>query len=305
MKRGFIQWDREILPPSVFETRLAQARQALADRDLPALVVYSDVWRSNQARYLTNFMPYWNRSLAVVPRDGPPVLLCALSPRVYPWIRSVTIFEEIRPAPKLAEAVTTLCAERGWTNIGMLDLPQVIHEVVAPLRRAGLELIDVPSIPQVDDAELAMRRRAATRAREVLAAHLPSGAGRLDRHFAGTLEREFRRAGAEDLVILLSTGEMVPAPARGALLPAEYSVAVALEYCGHWVKVTRARTAAQPLLDHSFDAALRSGLGRVEDLSGSYPYQMGRGPIFALHVEATHAGRRLFHGDTCHQGRPL
>src|SRR5712691_2112870 len=114
MKRGLIRWDREALPPSAFDARLAKARKALEDRDLPALVVYSDVWRANQARYLTNFMPYWNRSLVVIPREGGPVLLCALSPRVYPWIRSVTVFQEIRPASKLVETLTTLCEERHW-----------------------------------------------------------------------------------------------------------------------------------------------------------------------------------------------
>ena len=101
MKRGLIAWDRAQLPSAVFDSRLARARAALAERSLPALLVYTDVWRSNQARFLTNFMPYWNRSLVVIPRDSPPVLLCALSPRVYPWIKSVTVFEDIRPASEI------------------------------------------------------------------------------------------------------------------------------------------------------------------------------------------------------------
>jgi hypothetical protein len=78
MKRGLIAWDRAQLPPAVFDSRLARARAALAERSLPALLVYTDVWRSNQARFLTNFMPYWNRSLIAIPADAPPVLLCAL-----------------------------------------------------------------------------------------------------------------------------------------------------------------------------------------------------------------------------------
>src|SRR5271154_2929941 len=122
MKRGLIEWNRTQLPPSVFDARLARVRAVLTERDLPALLVYTDVWRSNQARFLTNFMPYWNRSLVVIPLAAPPVLLCALSPRVYPWIKSVTIFEDIRPASKLMQTLEQLCAEREWSKLGVLGL---------------------------------------------------------------------------------------------------------------------------------------------------------------------------------------
>jgi hypothetical protein len=113
MKRGWITWDKTELPPSAFDARLAIVRKHLAENDLPALVVYTDVWRSNQGRYLANFMPYWNRALLVIPRDSAPILLCGLSPRVYPWIRSVTILEDIRPNMNLPK----LCDENGWKKV--------------------------------------------------------------------------------------------------------------------------------------------------------------------------------------------
>src|SRR5579862_9925287 len=217
MKRGLIAWDKEQLPPRVLEKRLARARAALAERDLLALLVYTDVWRSDQARFLTNFMPYWNRSLVVIPRDAAPVLLCALSPRVYPWIRSVTVFEEIRPASKLLQALSQLCAERGWKRLGVLDLPSLPYEIHSKL---DMEAVDVPSqsICAPDESEIAMRRTAAGLTRRILEQELSAGAGTPDHHFIGRLERAFRRAGAEDLVILLSSASKVPAPAKGAML---------------------------------------------------------------------------------------
>ena len=236
MKRGLITWDKTELPPSVFEARLAKARQALAEQDLPALLVYADVWRSTEGRHLTNYMPYWNRSLIVIPQDHPPVLLCGLSPRVYPWIKSVTVFEEIRPASKLVPALLTLCAERGWTRLGVLDLPRLPHEIHLPLEASDVGLSDV-QLDLTDDAEIAMRRRAAQMADQILAAELPKGVGLTDYQFSGLLERAFRRAGAEDLVLLFSTGDSAPRPARGAMLGEKYSVAVALEYRGHWARV--------------------------------------------------------------------
>jgi hypothetical protein len=301
------------------DARLATARNALAERDLPALVVYTDVWRSNQARYLTNFMPYWNRSLAVIPRAGAPLLLCGLSPRVYPWIKSVTVFEEIRPAGKLVESLIKLCAEREWKRIGVLDLLQTPEEIHAPLSTSPVAVVDVPAGaalgPGVDGAELAMRRRAVGLARTVLAEQVSNGTGITDYQFVGRLERAFRRAGAEDLVIAISNGETVPAPAKGALLNEEYSVAVALEYCGHWVKVTRAQTSGSALAD-AFSAVLRNAppegvRAEFENLSGAYPYyacnQLDVNPdsIYAVQVEDPRKGRRLFYGDTCYRGSVL
>ena len=231
MKRGLIAWDRSELPPSVFETRLAKAPAALAAHDLPALLVYSDVWRSTEGRHLTNFMPYWNRSLIVIPREGGPILLCGLSPRVYPWIKSVTVFEEIRPASKLVPTLLQLCSERGWTKLGVLDLPRLPHEIQIPL-----ELFDI-TLDLTDDAEIAMTRRAERMARGILTAELPNGAGLTDYQFAGLLERAYRRRGAEDLVLRFSVNGSTPRPACGAVLGEQYAVAVALEYRGHWARI--------------------------------------------------------------------
>src|SRR5579871_1545105 len=118
MKRGLIAWDKSELPPEAFETRLAAARKRLAERDLPALVIYSDLWRSNYGRFYSNFMPYFNRAFVVIPLADKPFLLCGLSPRVYPWIKSVTIFEEIVQSPNLAQKLIDICSQRGWKRIG-------------------------------------------------------------------------------------------------------------------------------------------------------------------------------------------
>jgi hypothetical protein len=314
MKRGLIKWDWAELPPAAFQARLGRVRKLLAERDLPALLVYSDVWRSNQARFLTNFMPYWNRSLALIPAEAPPVLLCGLSPRVYPWIRSVTVFEEIRPASNLAGALAQFCADHAWKRLGVLDLAQVPHEVHAAIG-SRVEMIDIPAREAIspDASELAMRKRAARLARETLEAELPKGIGIPDYQFVGRLERSLRLAGAEDLVLLLSTGESAPRPARGEVPGNEYSVSLALEYCGHWVRVTRpqcsesARETLRAMVAPALcvaPAVSAAGGSFLENLSGPYPWESmttGAGNTFALQVEATIDGRRLFYGDTFHQ----
>ncbi len=287
MKRGWITWDKTELPPSAFDARLAVVRKYLAEKDLPALVVYTDVWRSNQGRYLANFMPYWNRALLVIPRDSPPILLCGLSPRVYPWIRSVTILEDIRPNMNLSK----LCEENGWARVGVLDLPLLPYDLSVP------NAVDVPWSaihPEPDEAELSMYRRAAKMANEILTEALPEGAGLTDHEYVGRLERKFRRAGAEDLVVLATNGDTAPQSPKGLTLGATSSISVALEYRGHWVKIATS-------LDELSSSVRKS---KVQILSGPYPYEYRRsqdlkpGAIFAAVTESTIDGKRIFEGDS-------
>src|SRR3954471_5195839 len=116
MKRGLISWDKTLLPAAAFESRLAVIHELCERHDVPAMAAYSDVWRSNDVRYISNYMPYWNRAFAVVPRAEKPILLCSLSPRVYPWIKSVTLHEVIVASPNLPVQLEKLCTERGWTR---------------------------------------------------------------------------------------------------------------------------------------------------------------------------------------------
>lgn len=320
MKRGLITWDKTELPAAAFESRLAIVRKNLGERDLPALVVYTDVWRSNQGRHFSNFMPYWNRALIVLPREGAPVLLCALSPRVYPWIRSVTILDEIRPSGNLTQKLFEMCAEKNWKQIGMLDLARLPGELYVPMQAGGIQAVDVPSSavwPSPDEWELAMHRRAAHLARHVLSEELSSAKGCLEHELAGCLERKFRRAGAEDLVILMTDGHTAPRAPRTARITENSSVTVALEDRGHWVKVTRPypSTSAAARLESLFSSSVKDlGAGLkapvyAETLSGPYPYEscepadIEAGTLFALHIEGRRDNDRLFYGDTGWRGR--
>ena len=172
MKRGLITWDRSELSPSVFERRVETVRRVLADRELSALIVYSELWRSNQGRFFSNYMPYFNRALLIIPRDLPPTLLCGLSPRVYGWIRSVTTIEDVRPAGNFAKPLFEIAAERKWTRIGGLDLDQFPYDIHKALQAGPFLLASVESAavysPADDDTERAMRRRAVTLGKDVL-----------------------------------------------------------------------------------------------------------------------------------------
>ena len=296
MKRGWITWDQKELPRPAFEARLNMVRQHLAYRELPALVVYTDVWRSNQARRFSNFMPYWNRALLVIPQEGSPALLCSLSPRVYPWIRSVTILDDIRHSPNPIQHLLQMAAEKNWKKIGVLGLRQLPYDLYQQICGDTVDISDVSLPFAPDEYELAMYRHAAKLAREGLMEELAKGAGMLDYEFVGLLERKFRRAGAEDLVILLTNGESVPVPASGATLNQDYSISLALEYRGHWIKLARSASTREPAPVHI----------HVENLSTSYPFapseRLETPAILALRFESQSRGVRRFHGDTYWSG---
>jgi len=292
------------IPPEVFEQRLAGIRRIMAAKNVPAAVVYSELWRSNPARFFSNYMPYFNRALLIIPADLPVTLLCGLSPRVYGWIRSVTTIEDVRPAANFAQPLLDLAAESGWARIGILDFPQFPFDLNRAIKAVNLEIVNIADVPLCDDNELAMRRKAVAMAREVLEAELNAGVGRTDYEVVGRLERLFRRAGVEDLITLLTNGSSAPAPATGARLEPNYSVSLALEYRGHWVRISR---------PHDFACAPEwliqdDPSAYVENLGRSYPYEcvsrssLRSGSIFAVHVSRPAGAKQIFYGDTCWYG---
>jgi hypothetical protein len=307
MKRGLISWDRAELPAAAFDARLAAVYQLCADFDVPALVAYSDVCRSNDVRYISNYMPYWNRALTVVPRGEKPILLCALSPRVYPWIKSVTVHETILPSPSLPAQLVKLCAEKGWSKVGVLDRSGLPNDLYTQLGAEKLAFVDIPRSafrPVATESELAMHRRAAALAREILEGEVTRVAiGLTDHELTGRLERRFRRAGAEDLVVLISDGHTAPLPAVGKKINENSSATVALEYNGHWVKLSRNIDNVSTLLPPSADADVHREL-----LSGRYPWEGmnshedSRNVITSVQVMIRRGENRLYYGDTGIQG---
>ncbi|HEX3836975.1 MAG TPA: hypothetical protein VHW25_08455 [Steroidobacteraceae bacterium] len=304
MKRGLIAWDKARLPPAAFTARLDALNQLLDRYDVAVLVIYTDVWRANDVRFVSNFMPYWNRAFAIIARGEKPILLCSLSPRVYPWIKTVTIHETIVPSPSLPAQLLKLATERGWSRIGFLDYEGLPNDLYTQIRAAPLEVVDIAR-EQVraapDMAEIEMHRHAAAIAREALGAAVTETAiGLTEFALIGRIEQLIRRGGAEDLVALVANGRSGFRPATGECVGRNTSVMAAVEYSGHWAKVARnVARVISPL------AALEQSQ-HVETLSACYPWQpvlsdaQPDGQILALQMELRDpAGARLFYGETC------
>jgi hypothetical protein len=305
MKRGLVKWDKSELPPDELAARLAGVHANATANGVDAVLFYSDVWRSNDARYVSNYMPYWNRACVVVPRDEKPILLCSLSPRVYPWIKTVTVHETIIASPNLPAAFFKLCAERGIKRVGVYDLEGLPADVHAELVAGKVELVDIRRSelhPAPSDVEVRMHARAARMAREVLEKELSTATGQTDHQLTGRLERLLRRAGAEDVVILVSDGERPPLPAEGRDVGPHTSIVVAIEHNGHWAKVTRNVAGVTANL------STRHGVTELREiLSGPYSWETiedaATKAVVSVQLAIPAENRHLYYGDTCLQGR--
>lgn len=305
MKRGLVSWDKHELPPEELAARLATFHAVARNRAVDAVVVYSDVWRSNDARYASNYMPYWNRAFVVVPLDEKPILLCALSPRVYPWIKTVTVHETVIASPSPPATLFKLCDERGWKRLGVCDLDGLPADLHAELTSGKIELVDISRgevRPAPTSVEVRMHARAARMAREVLERELTKVEARNDHELTGRLERELRWAGAEDVVILVSDGQGPPIPAEGRTVGPHTSVVVAIEYNGHWAKVTR------NLAGMTSNLASPGGATQLREiLSGPYSWEAGddtaADAIVSLQLQISANDRQFYYGDTCLQSQ--
>jgi len=305
MKRGLVTWDKSELPPEELASRLAVVHNIVRTKGLDALVLYSDVWRCNDARYLSNYMPYWNRAFVVVPRDEKPILLCSLSPRVYPWIKTVTVHETIIASPSPPASLFKLGAERGWKRLGICDLDGLPADLHAELTSGNAELVDI-SRAEVRHApskvEVQMHSRAARMAREVLGKELSNAKAQTDHELTGQLELQLRRAGAEDVVVLVSDGTGTPVPPCGSAVRPHTSVVVAIEHNGHWAKVTRNVAGVTSSLPARGDVTeLR------ETLSGPYSWETigdaATPAVISLTLQIQARDQMLYYGDTYLQGK--
>jgi len=246
VKRGLVEWDRRELSPEALEARLSQLRSLLAERDLDAAVCYTSVAQPVLVRYLTQFLPYWNEGVLVVPRDGEPLLLVALTNRVVPWIKGSSNLTEVRASRDLGGDAARWLAGRAARRVAVADRRSFPYRALAALESelgpgAVVELPELASslrlAADADERRLrAQARRLALRAMDDLGEGV---AGRSDHQIAGQADRTLRLAGAEDTLILVGPAGTWPGLPCGAPLGERAHVVVQVEYKGHWVQLGR------------------------------------------------------------------
>src|SRR5580658_10198788 len=101
MRRGLISHSPVEHPDAVLDARIDRVRSAMGEAKLNALVIYTNNTRPAGVSWLIGFVPYWSEGLLVVPREGAPYLVVALSFRVKMWIEGVSRVGDVLHHPRV------------------------------------------------------------------------------------------------------------------------------------------------------------------------------------------------------------
>jgi hypothetical protein len=303
MRRGLIAWSKDELPESVLETRVARAQEAMARAGVDALLVYTNHTRPAAVSWLTGFVPYWSEGALVLPREGRPRLVTALSKRVHDWIERTALLGEVVSAPRLGAGAARLIADaKPEAVVAVVELDGIPDRLIADLRAnaSGITIVDAETRlgvlhVQADAAEreLALRSSAiAQRALDEVSLDPPADA------IVAAVEYAARSAGAEEVYVAVAPDvdrdrRLIRLNAAGTVLGATFAVRASVAYKGVWTRVVRtfsrdsARAASFPQAVHRLAEAARhlSSAGAfaglpwwlVESSSGTQPLEPAMG----------------------------
>ena len=126
LKRGGLFWDRDMLPVQAYAERYQRMQEAIAAAGDDAWLLYGDVERYGSVAYVSNFLPRTRSALALVPRQGEPVLLASVGLRDIPAAKALTWIEDVRPFTNLPKTLAALIEERKLDSgrLGLVGLDE-------------------------------------------------------------------------------------------------------------------------------------------------------------------------------------
>jgi Xaa-Pro aminopeptidase len=214
---GSYVWAQDRLPADEFAIRLDELRAAMAQHDWAAMLVYGDVREHAALAYLTNYIPRIRWGLALLPRDGEPRLLCAMSTRDLPAMRAMTWIADVQSGwgaewPNAFDPWLARLADNDgdFGTLGCDHMAAALHDTLLQslgnrfaLRRAD-DMLTVPP-PRKRPRELTMLRQACKLLQDTAKAFVESArAGSAPETAALDAERVARSRAAQDVRTLIS-----------------------------------------------------------------------------------------------------
>jgi Xaa-Pro aminopeptidase len=220
LKRGGLYWDRALLPPALFEDRFKRIQAAIAEAGDDAWLVYGDAQRYGALAFATHYVTRLRSALALIPRTGDPVLLAAVGSRDVPASKVLTWVDDLRPYNRLPASVVQLIDERGLADgkLGTIgfdaSMPIAEWDAIAEgLPKAQWRQRDAAFTALRPARHLAerngARRPGAVVERGLMVARHVLNAGITVRQATALIDREMRREAAEDVRILIATGDQI------------------------------------------------------------------------------------------------
>ena len=249
MRRGLIARSKIELPDGALDARIGRVRAALIEEHLDALIIYTNNTQTAGVSWLTGFIPYWSEALLVVPREGEPRLVVALTYRVKSWIERTSRIAEVIHTPRIGlEAARIIAASKADAAVGIVNLDALSAGIADDFSEGGPRLIlsDANRLfarlrAKADPAEVALTFKAAAIAQRALA-EAPKQQGALGTMIAA-VEAEARRLGAEEIYIAaapdLARDRRLVRIEGEAVLGESYALRATVAYKGSWVRFGR------------------------------------------------------------------
>jgi Xaa-Pro aminopeptidase len=286
---GSYTWAQDRLPYDEFTLRLDALHASMDRNGWPAVLVYGDVREHAALAYLSNFIPRVRWGMALLPRSGDARLLCAMSTRDLPAMRTLTWIADVRSGmgPEWEKSFDSWFGSLkfdGLAELGTLGfdiMAPVLHQSV--LRSLGGRFVlrrcddDVAVPPQRKrPRELTMMRASCKLLQSAVQAFTDSWRNSGAPETAALdAERLARSRGAQDVRTLVSLdGGRTLAPYQGLFEKKSGPLVgyIAVKVTGYWADMfvtldessAPARRQAEAALD-ALIAAMRPGV-RAGDL---------------------------------------
>jgi Xaa-Pro aminopeptidase len=289
---GSYTWAQDRLPSDEFSLRLDALRRAMARHGWRAVLVYGDVREHAALAYLSNFIPRVRWGMALLPASGDARLLCAMSTRDLPAMRSLTWIADVRSGmgPEWDKAfdpwferVGGEASEQQLGTLGFDLMAPVLHDAVR--RSLGERFVlqradDVVAVPshRKRPRELTLLRASCALAQEAARVFVDVWQESREPEAAAlAAERAARSRAAQDVRTLISLdGGRTLSPYQGRFEKTAGPVVgyLAVKLMGYWAELfvtlddgaskNPARRRVEPALD-ALIAAMRPGV-RAGDL---------------------------------------
>lgn len=278
MRRGLISWSKTELPVATLDGRMARARDAMKKAGIDALAVYSNPALTAGVAWFTNFLPYWNQSLLVLPQTGEYVLVAGLSNRVNDWMKRTSHLGTVIHSPKLGDEAGRVIAERkAGSVVAIPDLDMVPTSVIEGITAAGAKVVDGTALL----AQLRATPDPAATALYFTAAHIAhaslkqvSGAETDGATATAQIDGIARRYGAEEVYVGLckdvAENRAFVRLEGNCELADTFALRLTLAYKGAWVRMTRtlSRNESMRAAISATTEQLAAACARLPDTSG-------------------------------------
>jgi hypothetical protein len=247
MRRGLISRSPVELPDAALDARLERVRAAMREAKFDALVIYTNNTRTAGVSWLVGFVPYWSEALLVVPREGAPFLVAALTFRVKSWIERVSRIGEVLHNPRIGlKAAQQIAGVQKNAAVGVADFDSLPAGVADDLREGGPSLVLNDAGPlfaklraKADPTEIALAAKAAAIAHLALA----HARGETLNTMIANVERRARLSGAEEIYVAAApdlAGDPRFMRVEGdSPLGKSFALRVTVAYKGTWVRLVR------------------------------------------------------------------